>query len=126
MWTVDLGRLDEHGRHYVLGRLKRIVVRGGLNISPAEVEHAPGTHPQWPTRSASRCPARAWANGCAPASSRPPACPPPCCPISPPTHLLAHGLARHKLPEQLLVENGTWAPPARSAAALRPPAQFAA
>ncbi len=42
------------------------------------------------------------------------------------THLLAHGLARHKLPEQLLVENGTWAPPAGSAAALRPPAQFAA
>ncbi|MET8613709.1 class I adenylate-forming enzyme family protein [Streptomyces misionensis] len=43
--TGDLGRLDEHGRLHVLGRLKRIVVRGGLNISLAEVEHELGGHP---------------------------------------------------------------------------------
>jgi acyl-CoA synthetase (AMP-forming)/AMP-acid ligase II len=43
--TGDLGRLDAHGRLHVLGRLKRIAVRGGLNISLAEVERELGTHP---------------------------------------------------------------------------------
>ncbi|NLU68147.1 class I adenylate-forming enzyme family protein [Streptomyces sp. HNM0574] len=44
--TGDLGRLDERGRLFVLGRLRNVVVRGGLNISPAEVEHELGTHPE--------------------------------------------------------------------------------
>ncbi|MEW2157339.1 class I adenylate-forming enzyme family protein [Streptomyces sp. NPDC007189] len=43
--TGDLGLLDEHGRLHVLDRLKRIAVRGGLNISLAEVERELGTHP---------------------------------------------------------------------------------
>lgn len=43
--TGDLGRLDTDGRLHVLGRLKQIVVRGGYNISPAEVERALGAHP---------------------------------------------------------------------------------
>ncbi|WP_338894730.1 class I adenylate-forming enzyme family protein [Streptomyces sp. TG1A-60] len=43
--TGDVGRLDERGRLHVLGRLKRIAVRGGLNISLAEVERELGTHP---------------------------------------------------------------------------------
>ena len=42
--TGDRGFLDEHGRLHVLGRLKQIVVRGGYNISPAEVERELGTH----------------------------------------------------------------------------------
>ncbi|RCG21334.1 long-chain fatty acid--CoA ligase [Streptomyces diacarni] len=43
--TGDLGRLDAEGRLHVLGRLKQIVVRGGYNISPAEVERELGGHP---------------------------------------------------------------------------------
>ncbi|WP_033224587.1 MULTISPECIES: class I adenylate-forming enzyme family protein [unclassified Streptomyces] len=43
--TGDRGRLDAHGRLHVLGRLKQIVVRGGYNISPAEVEQALAAHP---------------------------------------------------------------------------------
>ncbi|MDI3405730.1 class I adenylate-forming enzyme family protein [Streptomyces cavernicola] len=43
--TGDRGRLDEQGRLHVLGRLKQIVVRGGYNISPAEVEQALAGHP---------------------------------------------------------------------------------
>ncbi|MGW7527308.1 class I adenylate-forming enzyme family protein [Streptomyces sp. NPDC054783] len=43
--TGDFGRLDVHGRLHVLGRLKQIVVRGGYNISPAEVEQALTAHP---------------------------------------------------------------------------------
>ncbi|MDQ0994378.1 class I adenylate-forming enzyme family protein [Streptomyces sp. V3I7] len=43
--TGDRGMLDAHGRLHVLGRIKEIVVRGGFNISPAEVERELGAHP---------------------------------------------------------------------------------
>ncbi|MGH3796551.1 MAG: o-succinylbenzoate--CoA ligase [Pseudonocardiaceae bacterium] len=36
--TSDLGRLDEQGRLQVLGRADDIIVTGGVNVSPAEVE----------------------------------------------------------------------------------------
>lgn len=41
----DQGVLDEQGRLHVLGRLKQVVVRGGRNISPAEVELEISAHP---------------------------------------------------------------------------------
>ncbi|MER5929099.1 class I adenylate-forming enzyme family protein [Streptomyces sp. NPDC002054] len=44
--TGDLGFLDEQGVLHVVGRLKDIVIRGGANISPAEVERALGSHPE--------------------------------------------------------------------------------
>ncbi|NUR90950.1 MAG: long-chain fatty acid--CoA ligase [Nonomuraea sp.] len=43
--TGDLGRLDPDGTLMVLDRLKRVVIRGGLSISPAEVERELSTHP---------------------------------------------------------------------------------
>ncbi|MFE9257293.1 class I adenylate-forming enzyme family protein [Streptomyces sp. NPDC006879] len=43
--TGDLGYLDEGGTLHVVGRLKDIVIRGGANISPAEVERALAAHP---------------------------------------------------------------------------------
>lgn len=43
--TGDLGVLDARGRLHVQGRLKQIVVRGGYNISPAEVERELAAHP---------------------------------------------------------------------------------
>ncbi|WP_063049723.1 class I adenylate-forming enzyme family protein [Nocardia arthritidis] len=43
--TGDLGVLDLEGRLHVVGRLKEIVIRGGANISPAEVERVLATHP---------------------------------------------------------------------------------
>ncbi|MFF5213278.1 class I adenylate-forming enzyme family protein [Streptosporangium sp. NPDC000396] len=43
--TGDLGMIDADGRLRLVGRLKRIVIRGGANISLAEVEHALATHP---------------------------------------------------------------------------------
>ncbi|MDQ4105321.1 MAG: o-succinylbenzoate--CoA ligase [Actinomycetota bacterium] len=36
--TCDLGRLDSQGRLQVLGRADDMIVTGGLNVSPAEVE----------------------------------------------------------------------------------------
>ncbi len=36
----DLGRVDEDGYLYIIGRAKDVVIRGGNNISATEVEHA--------------------------------------------------------------------------------------
>jgi acyl-CoA synthetase (AMP-forming)/AMP-acid ligase II len=36
--TGDLGYVDEAGRYYVLDRIKNIIIRGGQNIYPAEIE----------------------------------------------------------------------------------------
>ena len=38
--TGDLGRIDEHGILYVTGRLKEMMIVGGFNVFPAEVEDA--------------------------------------------------------------------------------------
>jgi O-succinylbenzoic acid--CoA ligase len=43
--TGDRGRLDAHGRLHVEGRLKELIVTGGENVAPAEVEAALLEHP---------------------------------------------------------------------------------
>ncbi|WP_328724615.1 class I adenylate-forming enzyme family protein [Streptomyces sp. NBC_00259] len=43
--TGDLGYLDGDGTLHIVGRLKDVVIRGGANISPAEVERELVTHP---------------------------------------------------------------------------------
>ncbi|MFN8131444.1 MAG: AMP-binding protein [Solirubrobacteraceae bacterium] len=43
--TGDLGSLDARGRLTVLGRADEMIVTGGENVAPAEVEAALGTHP---------------------------------------------------------------------------------
>jgi acyl-CoA synthetase (AMP-forming)/AMP-acid ligase II len=44
-YTGDLGRIDADGRLFVLGRLKELVNRGGLKVSPSEIEAAVAHHP---------------------------------------------------------------------------------
>ena len=41
----DIGRMDEQGYYYITGRLKDLIIRGGENISPKEVEDFLGTMP---------------------------------------------------------------------------------
>lgn len=43
--TGDLVRYDDDGFFYITGRIKEIIIRGGANISPAEVEKALISHP---------------------------------------------------------------------------------
>ena len=43
--TGDLGRIDERGRVFLTGRLKDLIIGGGLNIAPAEIEAVACEHP---------------------------------------------------------------------------------
>jgi fatty-acyl-CoA synthase len=43
--TGDLGRRDEDGWFYVTGRLKELIITGGENVSPGEVEEVLRAHP---------------------------------------------------------------------------------
>ncbi|MFC1951297.1 AMP-binding protein [Chloroflexota bacterium] len=44
--TGDLGKLDENGNLYIVGRKKDMIIRGGQNIFPAEIESILITHPK--------------------------------------------------------------------------------
>jgi acyl-CoA synthetase (AMP-forming)/AMP-acid ligase II len=43
--TGDLGRRDPDGWFYVTGRLKDLIITGGENVSPVEVEEVLRAHP---------------------------------------------------------------------------------
>ena len=43
--TGDLGHLDEDGYLHVTGRIKNVIIRGGFNVIPVEVEAALATDP---------------------------------------------------------------------------------
>ncbi|KIN63442.1 Long-chain-fatty-acid-CoA ligase [Sulfitobacter noctilucicola] len=44
--TGDLGKIDEHGHLHILGRSKELIIHGGFNVYPPEVEAALNDHPQ--------------------------------------------------------------------------------
>ncbi|WP_293451194.1 class I adenylate-forming enzyme family protein [Planktotalea sp.] len=44
MHTGDLGKIDDHGLLHILGRSKELIIRGGFNIYPPEVEAAINDH----------------------------------------------------------------------------------
>jgi fatty-acyl-CoA synthase len=43
--TGDLGLVDEHGLLFIKGRLSEMIISGGFNIYPGDVESALGKHP---------------------------------------------------------------------------------
>ncbi|MCF6232590.1 MAG: acyl--CoA ligase [Rhodobacteraceae bacterium] len=46
MHTGDLGRIDKAGFLHIMGRLKELIIHGGFNVFPPEVEAALNAHPQ--------------------------------------------------------------------------------
>lgn len=46
MHTGDLGRIDEAGLLHILGRSKELIIHGGFNVYPPEVEAALNDHPR--------------------------------------------------------------------------------
>ena len=46
MHTGDLGRIDDVGRLHILGRSKELIIHGGFNVYPPEVEAVLSDHPQ--------------------------------------------------------------------------------
>lgn len=44
--TGDLGRIDAQGNLHILGRKKELIIHGGFNVYPPEVEAALNDHPQ--------------------------------------------------------------------------------
>ncbi|MFC1820303.1 long-chain fatty acid--CoA ligase [Thermodesulfobacteriota bacterium] len=43
--TGDLGKMDEDGYFYIVDRLKDMIIRGGYNVYPREIEEVLMTHP---------------------------------------------------------------------------------
>jgi fatty-acyl-CoA synthase len=44
--TGDLGRFDDAGRAYIVGRVSEVIITGGTNIQPVEIERALEEHDQ--------------------------------------------------------------------------------
>ncbi|MFE3581045.1 class I adenylate-forming enzyme family protein [Streptomyces vinaceus] len=99
--TGDLGVIGEDGVLRLVGRLKDIVIRGGANISPAEVERELASHPRVRDVVCVGVPDRLMGERLA-------ACVVPRGPEAPTlaalgAHLTRRGLERRKHPERLLV-----------------------
>ena len=58
--TRDAGHLDEHGYLYLSGRADDVIVRGGENISPSEIEDVLMTHAAIADAAAVAIPSTEW------------------------------------------------------------------
>ena len=61
MHTGDLATMDDEGYVNIVGRIKDMIIRGGENIYPREIEEFLHTHPASATRRSSACRARSTA-----------------------------------------------------------------
>ncbi len=58
--TGDMARSDADGFFFIVGRKKEMILRGGENISPLEIEQAAAAHPQVREAAAVGLPDRIW------------------------------------------------------------------
>lgn len=59
-WTGDLGTVDEDGVVTIVGRKKEVIISGGMNISPVELENAIEDHPAVASSAAFGIPDETW------------------------------------------------------------------
>jgi acyl-CoA synthetase (AMP-forming)/AMP-acid ligase II len=98
--TGDIGVRDEHGFLTITDRVKDVIIRGGENISAAEVEQALQTLPGLAEIAVVAAPDRRLGErACAIIRMRPGAAPVTLSDLA--THLSGVGLARQKWPEEL-------------------------
>lgn len=97
----DLGRQDEDGYYYIVGRLKDMYISGGENVYPAEIENQLAQHPDILEAAVVGRPDERWGEvGCAYLLARPGHEAPP------PEQLasfLRQRLAAYKVPRQFVV-----------------------
>ncbi len=102
-YTGDLGRVDLDGQVYVLGRMKELVNRGGLKVSPTEVEAVAVGHPGVADVAIVGTPhpvlGEAVCSCIVPATDEPPT-------LAELRDFLGQTLARHKLPDELALVDG--------------------
>jgi acyl-CoA synthetase (AMP-forming)/AMP-acid ligase II len=100
--TGDVGVLDAHGFLTITDRVKDIIIRGGENLSAAEIEGALQTLPGVAEVAVVAAPdARLGEHACAIVRMRPGAAPPSLDDVT--AHLAGVGLARPKWPEELRI-----------------------
>lgn len=98
--TGDLGRIDSQGRLFVVGRLKELVNRGGLKVSPSEIEIAMLRHEAIADAAVIPTPDPVLGEAiCACVVISPSPAPPP--DLAELRSFLGARLARHKLPDEL-------------------------
>jgi long-chain acyl-CoA synthetase len=44
-YTGDIAKMDEDGYYYIVDRIKDMIIRGGYNVYPREIEEVLLTHP---------------------------------------------------------------------------------
>lgn len=100
--TGDLASFDDDGNVVIVGRLKELIVRGGDKVSPSEIEALLRTRPEVAQIAVVGVPD-------AILGERVCACVVPAIRTQPPDleilkqHLIGHGVAKHKVPERLLI-----------------------
>jgi acyl-CoA synthetase (AMP-forming)/AMP-acid ligase II len=72
LWTRDLAQMDENGFIYLRGRSDQMIISGGFNIAPAEVEQILSTHPEVHECAAFGVPDEQWGSAVAAAVVRTP------------------------------------------------------
>jgi fatty-acyl-CoA synthase len=97
----DLGRQDEDGYYYIVGRLKDMYISGGENVYPAEVENQLAEHPDVLEAAVVGMPDPKWGEvGCAYVLTRPGHAAPSDADL---TSFLRQRLAAYKVPRRFVV-----------------------
>ena len=75
--TGDIATRDDEGRYFIVDRKKDLIITGGFNVYPAEIERVVASHPAVAMVAVGSCPMRSTANWPAPTWCSAPAPRPP-------------------------------------------------